>query len=147
MKKVLLLFTAIFLIAGGYYLIPASQKGGGTELNEKISFEAKSDTQGSVTVTATPRYSAGREAALEFEIVMDTHSVELNDDLVKAAVMIADNGNEYRPSAWEGDMPGGHHRSGILKFQFVSSFPKSFELKIRGLGGIPERSLLWITSS
>lgn len=90
--------------------------------------EKQSATQNEVTVAATPVSVSddGREWA--FTVVFDTHSVELNQDPAQAAVLIVD-GREYRPLAWEGLGPGGHHREGQLKFPAISPQPENIELR------------------
>ena len=99
--------------------------------------EPQKNNDGQVTVTVTPLKSASA-GILEFEITLNTHSVELNEDLIKAAVLIADDKN-YTPTAWDGDPPGGHHREGILRFASISPQPESITLKIRNVGGVAER--------
>lgn len=99
--------------------------------------ELQTNNDGQATVTVTPLKSASA-GTLEFEIILDTHSVELNEDLIKAAVLIADDKN-YTPTAWDGAPPGGHHRKGVLRFAPISPSPKSITLKIRNVGGVAER--------
>ena len=69
-----------------------------------------------VTVSVTP--TAVKPDA-EFKVVLDTHSQELNDDLVKTAVLVDASGNRYAATSWTGAQPGGHHREGILRFSGV----------------------------
>ena len=104
----------------------------------------RTDDKGSVTVTVVPEDVSETGLVWNFSIVMDTHSVELAADLMESAVLADDQGSEFQPLAWEGDGPGGHHRSGILKFKPITPLPKSITLKIFDLGGVPERSFLWI---
>lgn len=103
--------------------------------------EPQTNNDGPVAVTIIPKKPAGA-GIWEFEMVLETHSVELNEDLTKAAVLIADSKN-YEPVDWEGDPPGGHHRKGILRFAPISSQPRSITLKIRQIGGIEERNFTW----
>lgn len=104
-------------------------------------FETKTDEQGQVTVKVTPQTLNG--AAWKFDVVFDTHSVELDQDPTQIAVLIDDQGKEHTPSAWEGAGPGGHHREGVLVFEAISSASASVELKIKDVGGVPERSFQW----
>lgn len=105
------------------------------------NLEPQTNNEGPVAVTVAPHKSASA-GIWEFEITLETHSVELNEDLMKAAVLIADNKN-YEPIAWDGDPPGGHHRKGILQFAPTSSQPQSITLKILGVGGVDERNFTW----
>lgn len=80
---------------------------------------------------------------LEFNISLNTHSVELNDDLVKQSVLTDDKNNLYLPVSWTGQEPGGHHRSGILTFGPLTLQPKFINLIIKDIGEIPQRVFKW----
>ena len=106
-------------------------------------WESKIDDQASVTVTVTPTLLGEKLGEWKFNVVMDTHSVELDQDMTKVVVLVDDQGKEYAPSAWEGTDPGGHHREGVLVFETISPAPISVELKIKNIGGVSERSFKW----
>ena len=72
---------------------------------------------------------------------MDTHSVELDQDMTKITVLVDDQGKEYKPLGWEGTV-GGHHREGMLIFNQITPTPKSVKLKISGIGDVV-RSFVW----
>lgn len=114
---------------------PAPQRARETGL------ETKTDNQGQVTVKITPQNLSGAE--WKFEIVLDTHSIDLNQDLMQVIELIDEQGKIHKPIAWEGAIPGGHHREGVLIFQPINPKPASVELKIKGVGGVLERSLKW----
>ena len=101
----------------------------------------RSSDAGGVRVAVKPKSLSGPD--WEFEVVMDTHSKPLDDDLSKIAVLVDDAGRRYTPSAWQGDKPGGHHRKGVLLFTAPSAQIKSFELQIQGLAGTSKRTLQW----
>ena len=105
---------------------------------QKLS--AQSSSAGGVTVKATPRALSG--GAWEFEIVFDTHTQELKDDLMKTASLVAD-GKTLAPVAWQGDAPGGHHRKGVLRFGAVDPRPKTMELTVARAGEPKARSFRW----
>ena len=108
----------------------------------KATLSAVSNDGGGVKVVVKPiNVAAG--SVWEFEIVMDTHSKPLDDDLTKTAVLVDDSGSQYMPTSWQGDKPGGHHRKGVLRFPAPSATIKSFELQIQGLGGVSKRVLKW----
>jgi hypothetical protein len=85
---------------------------------------------GGVTVKATPQNLGEPGSEWAFQVVMDTHSGDLSQDLVQVSTMIAD-GKEYAPLSWEGAPPGGHHREGVLKFPAAAPRSRSVELVIR----------------
>lgn len=81
-----------------------------------------------VTVKVTPLKVEG--TIWEFELVFDTHSQELSDDLLTAAVLVVPNGTQFKPTAWNGDPPSGHHRKGVLRFNALNPPPDVLELRI-----------------
>jgi len=113
----------------------ASGAGAASTLPTRTSAEA------AVAVKATPRPLTG--ATWEFDLVFDTHSRELNDDLEKTAVLVTDGGKTFSPVKWQGDPPGGHHRKGVLQFKPVSPRPASIELRIARPGEPAPRVFQW----
>ena len=111
------------------------------------SFAAELDTQrssaGGVTVAATPQNVAADAKTWDFKIVLDTHSGDLSDDLLKTAMLLDGTGTQHVPVAWDGAAPGGHHREGVLKFKPVSPTPATIELRIKRAGEANPRSFRW----
>ncbi len=105
------------------------------------SLETKTDDQGQVTIRVTPQTLSGTQ--WKFDVVLDTHSVDLGYDLMQIAELIDDKGNAYKPLAWEGSESGGHHREGVLQFEAINPIPSYVELKIKNVGGVAERSFKW----
>ncbi|NMF87757.1 hypothetical protein [Aromatoleum petrolei] len=89
---------------------------------------AQSTEQAGVTVKVVPRNITG--AVWEFEVVLDTHVRALTDDLLQGAALVAANGAAVRPTGWQGDPPGGHHRKGVLQFKALDPRPAILELRI-----------------
>ena len=52
-------------------------------------------------------------------------------------------GVRHAPVAWEGSAPGGHHRSGVLRFKGLGSQADAVELQIRRRGEAAPRSFRW----
>ncbi len=106
------------------------------------AFDTKSNSGGSVSVDVRPAsLSPGQPVA--FDVAMNTHSVDLIDDMIQIAILRDDAGKIYNPVAWEGPGGGGHHRSGTLKFAALAGKPKYVELIIKGLAKVPERVFRW----
>jgi hypothetical protein len=98
-------------------------------------------TAGGVTVAVTPGSLAGQ--VWSFDVVLDTHSQDLSDDVAKSALLRDGKGKEARPLAWEGAPPGGHHRKGVLKFAAIEPRPALIELHINRPGEAKPRVFRW----
>jgi hypothetical protein len=101
------------------------------------------NTDRGVTVDVSPQNLSAGASTWDFKVVLDTHSGDLNDDLVKTATLLDDKGGRYVPLQWEGVGPGGHHREGVLKFKPVSPTPATIELQIKRAGEANPRSFRW----
>ncbi len=146
---IIIAFALILAFVIGFQVLNKSNKNQKPQtpaLSEPVTqtpdLKPQINNEGPVTVTVIPRKSTNANT-LDFGIILETHSVELNEDLMKAAILTVDN-KGYEPIVWDGDPPGGHHREGILKFGPLSPMPKKIELIISGIGGISERKFLWI---
>ena len=99
-------------------------------------WETKTEEQASVTVVVTPLDLSPQSKEWKFDIGMNTHSVELDQNMTKIVVLLDDQGKEYKPLRWEGAEAGGHHREGVLIFNKITPIPKSLRLKIFDVGGV-----------
>ena len=105
--------------------------GDGSALAER-TFEA-----GEVTVKITPAKIEGGGAS--FEIAFDTHTVELDLDIVANAGLTV-GGTEWPVAGWDGAGPGGHHREGTLRFDAAGASTGTAVLTIAGLAEPVEAS-------
>ncbi len=96
-----------------------------------------------VTVDVTPQNLSAGASTWDFKVVLDTHSGELNDDLVKTTTLFDDKGGRHVPLKWDGAGPGSHHREGVLRFKPVSPRPQTIELLITRPGEPGPRSFRW----
>ncbi len=69
-----------------------------------------------------------------FEIVFDTHSVELDQDLARDARLVVGE-TTWPYAAWTGDGASGHHREGELRFTAAGPVVGTITLTIDGLPG------------
>lgn len=116
-------------------LVPQGQKTQRNEVN-------------SVTIEATPqgKLMVGSKE-LVFNVVMDTHSVDLDVyDLTTLATLRDSQGRQFKAISWQSPK-GGHHRSGTLGFKNDQSLlqpdTKYIELLIKDVAKVPERVLRW----
>lgn len=105
------------------------------------AFDTQSSDAGRVVVDVTPLTLSGD--AWEFDVALNTHSVNLGFDMTEVSALRCDQGQEYTPTAWDGSDPGGHHRSGVLKFAALDHTTSFVEIVIRDVAGEPERVLHW----
>ncbi|MDP2933032.1 MAG: hypothetical protein Q8N81_02780 [bacterium] len=110
---------------------------------QNIAFQSQTDEQGEVVVEVTPIELIKNAPVWKFQVVQNTHSVELGADMAKSSVLVDDSGREYPALSWEGAPSGGHHRQGILSFAPITPTPKFVEIRISGIGGIESRSFKW----
>jgi len=78
------------------------------------AYEPQTDSQGAVVFEITPLDLSANSETLEFEVVMNTHSVDLSWDLAAQAVLRTDTGREVSGLSWP--VGGGHHYTAILTF-------------------------------
>ena len=98
-------------------------------------------SEAAVAVKVTPRTVDG--PVWEFEVAFDTHSQELKDDLMKSASLVAADGRQLPPLEWKGAPPGGHHRSGLLRFAAIEPAPATIVLRISRGGEAQPRIYSW----
>jgi len=82
--------------------------------------QSREDAQGSVTVVVTGKNLNAETGTLEFEVAMDTHSVELNMDLATLATLTTDTGLSVDGLLWT-TSESGHHVSGVLSFPAIQN--------------------------
>jgi hypothetical protein len=125
------------LRAIGFVLGLVVAAAAGAQLNEQRSAEA------GVTVSVTPQAIVAGAKTWDFSVALNTHSQDLSDDLAKTTVLVDERGVEYRTVSWEGAGPGGHHRSGVLKFAAGKRLPQSLEIRMSRPGEAKPRSFRW----
>lgn len=76
---------------------------------------ARLDEQGAVVFEVTPLNLGTPADILEFEVEMNTHSVDLSMNLAVLSTLSTDTGISIPASKWDA-IPGGHHVSGTLIF-------------------------------
>jgi hypothetical protein len=111
--------------------------------NAAAQLATQKHTANGVTVAVTPANLAAGAKTWDFSIVLDTHSQDLSDDIERSAVLVDDRGNEFKALAWDGAAPGGHHRSGVLRFNAIEPRPQALALRISRPGEAKARTFRW----
>lgn len=105
------------------------------------------DDQGAVTVEVTPINLDQPGDTLQFDVAMNTHSVDLSMDLKALATLKTDTGLTIQATNWEAP-GGGHHVNGKLSFQtaqsgkFILEGAKQLTLTITGIDNAT-RTFTW----
>lgn len=84
----------------------------GSNANNELT---RIDQQGEVVVEVTLLNLDMPGDTLDFEVSLETHSVELSMNPANHSTLITDTGMAIKPIAWDGPI-GGHHVSGRLTF-------------------------------
>ncbi len=133
-KKIVLLIFAVTV--GAVFFIVSQQKP-----VQVAAYEMKKNEGGEVTVSVTPTtLKSGFPAS--FEIAFETHSVDLAFDVEQIVSLEDETGIVYTPH-WDGSPPGGHHRSGILRFIPDLTRADTFTLTLKDIADIPTRTFTW----
>jgi hypothetical protein len=105
------------------------------------------DQQGAVIVEVTPLNLGTPADTLEFDIAMNTHSVDLSMDLATLATLTTDTGITVQATTWDAPR-GGHHVSGKLIFstmkdgESILKGASKFTLTIINVD-VPSRAFEW----
>jgi hypothetical protein len=127
------------LIAG---ILLSGVVGGGESFGATAPRTSRTDSGGGVTVKATYLDSKGTDD-LRFQLVLDTHSVNLDSyDLKTISVLRDDAGNTYLPTA-VGNKGSGHHREATVSFAKIANGTKRVELIVKDVAGVQERVFRW----
>lgn len=120
--------TLLVLLAAAVALLAACSTGG--EPKPAAGLEARTVEIGGLEVTVTPTQLDDRGAA--FTVVFDTHTGAPTVDVAANATLTLD-GTAWTAPAWSGDGPGGHHRTGTLRFTPAGPARGTARLTIDGL--------------
>jgi len=129
--KILLFGILLIVLVLAFYVISASlpknkNQNNQNNINFKNSnFQPLTSSKNNVEFQVTPLSPS------EFQIAINTHSVELDFDPAEISTLHDDLGNIYKPTAWDGSAAGGHHRNGVLKFPEINKNAKSIKLVIK----------------
>ncbi len=114
---------------------------------EEAKGPTRTDEQGAVVFEVTPLNLDSPGETLDFEVVMNTHSVDVGWDLAALAVLRTDSGLEVQATSWP--IGSGHHYGGTLSFPATAADGEQIldgaavlTLTIRDTD-VPERVFVW----
>ena len=133
----------IAALAAATAIAMAGAPGAGLAQSGSGAPAVQSSVAGGVTVKVTPMAFGPAGSRWEFGVVLDTHSADLSDDLVRSTTLSTGDGRTLEPVSWTGAPPGGHHREGVLAFDVTAPRPASIELRIVRPGESEPRIFRW----
>ena len=77
-----------------------------------------------------------KDSTLEFKVVLDTHTVNLDRYKFAEIVVIRVDGKEYKGKV-KSEEGSGHHRSAVIEFENLKT--KEVEVVIKSVAGVKER--------
>lgn len=90
----------------------------------------QSQTGGEVEVTIEPKQLVvGKE--MVFEVSLDTHTVELDEEMTQVVRVTDELGRDYEVISWSGGK-GGHHVNGELRVAALQKGAGQIKFKIGG---------------
>ncbi|MBI5892876.1 MAG: Spy/CpxP family protein refolding chaperone [Deltaproteobacteria bacterium] len=136
------------MMEGGMMGGMGKEKGKKTAAGKETKVEKSSMTQekkaGEVTVIATLKNpdSLGKKDDLVFNIIFDTHSVNLDTFKFNEGIILKDDkGKTYKPASVK-ETGSGHHREADVKFKNPGKV-KSIEIIVKDLAGVKETLFKW----
>jgi len=126
-------------------VLPSTPEPVTVSTGASLPTETVSDSQGAVIVEITPKNFTAE--TLDFNVSLNTHSVDLSMDLSTLATLTTDTGVTVPASLWDAPR-GGHHVEGTLQFpasvagKSVLEGAKQITIKIVNLD-VPERVFTW----
>lgn len=86
----------------------------------------RTDQQGAIVIEITPINLDAPKDTLDFDVTLNTHSIDLSMDLATLAALSTDTGITVPATAWDAPR-GGHHVEGRLVFPATSEGKPIFE--------------------
>jgi hypothetical protein len=97
-------------------LVPTKQLPPVSSATQDTTVEmVRSDEQGAVIFQITPLNLNTSSDPLEFDVAMNTHSIDLSMDLATLSTLTTDTGVTIQATKWDAPR-GGHHVNGKLIF-------------------------------
>ncbi|HEY4483286.1 MAG: hypothetical protein A3I39_01145 [Candidatus Yanofskybacteria bacterium RIFCSPLOWO2_02_FULL_47_9b] len=134
--------AVIIAIVVAIWFLPSAEVPGPSVSPQALAEQTKQ--AGEIAIKVVPIDISQDALVWQFKVVLDTHSGELNQDMVAIAVLVGDN--QQKPAlVWQEESlpagrqaPSGHHREGVLEFTPITPRPRTVELRMSGLGSVTQ---------
>ena len=107
-----------------------------------LNLEEQTIESNKVEFSVKPEIIPG--VSLKLLVSMNTHSVNLNFDMLKISKLMDSNGEIYLPVEWQGSAGGGHHRSGTLIFSGIPEDIQKLNFLLSPGGKFQDLNFEWI---
>jgi hypothetical protein len=148
LRKLRIAFVALAVVIVGISFLLSATKAAAAESPKQAQthdLQELVDDRNAITIRVKPEAFLLGEL-LSFQVQFDTHQGNLDFDPAAISYLEDGKGNLLRPLFWQGSLPGGHHRSGVLTFPAVSDQTQEIRLTLENVFGIPERTFEWTIS-
>jgi len=108
-------FVLILILTVSLFLVACAPTQKDSAVGTDIDDLTRTEIQGEVTLKVTPLNLDNPGDILKFEVILDTHTLELDMDLAALATLTTDTGLTIQPTLWDAPK-GGHHAEGTLAF-------------------------------
>ena len=108
-------FVLILILTVSLFLVACAPTQKDSAVGTDTDDLTRTEIQGEVTLKVTPLNLDNPGDILKFEVILDTHTVELDMDLAALATLTTDTGLTIQPTLWDAPK-GGHHAEGTLAF-------------------------------
>lgn len=108
-------FVLILILTVSLFLAACAPTQKDSAVGTDTADLTRTGSQGEVTLKITPLNLDNPGDTLKFEVVLDTHTVELDMDLATLATLTTDTGLTLQPTLWDAPR-GGHHAEVTLAF-------------------------------
>ena len=78
-----------------------------------------------------------------FQVILDTHSVNLDAYDLKSMTILRDDAGKYYAATRVENKGSGHHREATVSFAKLDPDAKRVELVLKDVAGVPERVFRW----
>jgi len=130
--KIIIILVALAILALALFWKPPQP----TVRSEPV-YKTQEQKGGNITIAVTPKILTPASQPA-FDIVFDTHSVDLSFDVANASTLTDITKKTYGSAMWEGDPPSGHHRKGTLTFsRILREGAGPVTLTFKDIAGVP----------
>lgn len=133
--------TGILLIS--FLLLPSSPVlSEDSDTRQQVVLEEKQLASNGISVDVGGTYDR-LQKTITFSIKFTTHAGSMDFQMDDIAALLINDEKVSLQGLWEGSPPGGHHRSGELRYENIPTDVQSITLKLSAEGKLGVRRFVW----